>query len=82
MLGKTLFLSLGLIAAMTLGCEKKSETPAVPDTAEVEDAANAAAADGDAAMDDAAKKVEEAADKAGDAADAVEDAAKDVKLPE
>ncbi len=86
MFGKTLFLSLGLIAAVTLGCEKKEEAPAVDtDAAQTaveehtdaahdaaHDAAGEAAEGAEAAVEDAAEAVEEAADEVKDAAGKIE----------
>lgn len=82
MFGKTLFLSLGLIAAVTLGCEKKEEVPAVDtDAAETavdehseaaHDAAGEAAEGVEAAVEDAADAVEDAADEVKDAAGKIE----------
>lgn len=71
MFRQSMFLILGLMAALTLGCEKKEEAPAAPDA----DAAETAVEEGaDAAVEDAAEKV-------GEAADEVKDAAKDIKVP-
>lgn len=74
MLRQSMFLILGLMAALTLGCEKKEEAPATPDA----DAAETAVEEGADAAEDAADAVEDAVD---DAADAVEEAAKDIKVP-
>ncbi len=70
MLRQSMFLILGLMAALTLGCEKKEEAPATPDA----DAAETAVEEGADAAEDAADAVEEAADK-------VKDAAKDIEVP-
>jgi hypothetical protein len=79
MFGKTLFLSLGLIAAMTLGCEKKEAAPAEPaDTAEVEDAMGEHADEANVAVEEA---VEEAAEAVEEAADEVKEAAEKVEIP-
>jgi len=80
---KTLMMALGLMAAVTLGCEKKEEAPAMPDKGEVEAAAEEHA-------DGAHDAVAEAAEAAGDAveeaveegADAAKEAMDGVKLPE
>jgi hypothetical protein len=78
MFRQSMFLVLGLMAALTLGCEKKEEAPAVPDAgATTQEAGDAADAHAGAAAD----AVKDAADKAGDAADEMKDAAKDVKIP-
>jgi hypothetical protein len=78
MFRQSMFLVLGLMAALTLGCEKKQEAPAAPDT----DAAVGSAADhADDAADHADDAVKDAAEKVGAAADEVKDAAKDVKIP-
>ncbi len=83
MTGKTLMLTLGLLAAVTLGCEKKEEAPSTDDMEkQVDDASH----DGHDHADDAMKKVGEAAEEAGEAAkemaEDAKEAAKDVKLPE
>ncbi len=73
MLRHTLILSLGLLAAITLGCEKKKEAPAAadkPDTAQIEK-------DADKAMDEAKDTMEEAKDKAGEVAEEAKDKADD-----
>lgn len=67
MFRQSMFVILGLMAALTLGCEKKEEAPAAPDA----DAAETAVEEGAA---DAAAKVE-------DAADEVKDAAEDIEVP-
>lgn len=84
MFGKTLFLTLGLIAAMTLGCEKKAEAPAAPTDKQVEDAADGMKKDADKAMEEGKEKMDEAAEKVGEAAEKVGEAAEDMKdkLPE
>ena len=92
MFRQSMFVILGLMAAVTLGCEKKQETPAAPSTSEIDEhAADAHSAveemkedakeGGEGAMNDAAEKVEEAAEKVEEAAGEVKDAAEDVKLP-
>jgi len=77
----SLFLVLGLMAALALGCEKKESTSAAPSS----DAVDAAAADsqdaGEAAAGDAAAAVEAAAEEAEEAADGVKKAAEDFKIP-
>jgi hypothetical protein len=75
MFRKSMFLMLGLIVALTLGCEKKEEAPAVPET----DAATQA--DAEAAGDAAGEAVEEAAEAVEEAADEVKDAVKDIEVP-
>jgi len=84
MFRQSMFLVLGLMAALTLGCEKKQEAPAPPDAA-TQKAVDAHAADAkdaaDATAADAAAAVKDAADKVGDAADKAKDAAKDIKVP-
>jgi len=76
---KTLMIALGLMAAVTLGCEKKEEAPAMPDKGEVEAAAGDAADDAAKTMDEAKDAAEEAIDEGADAA---KEAVEGVKLPE
>ncbi len=72
MLRHTLILSLGLLAAITLGCEKKQEAPAAPDGADTAEVQK----DAEGAMEEAKDKAEEAADKAEEAVDDAADAMK------
>ena len=92
MFRQSMFLVLGLMAAFALGCEKKEEAPATPDTdtaatqaedmkKDVEGAAKEAEKDLDAAAADVKEKVGEAADKVGEAADEVKDKVEDIKVP-
>lgn len=78
MLGKTLFLSLGLIAAVTLGCEKKSETPAPPENGEIEEAAGEHAEHAEGAMEEA---VEEGTEAVEDAKEDTKEAIDKVEVP-
>lgn len=59
MFRQSMFVILGLMAALTLGCEKKEEAPAAPDA----DAAETAVEEG---AEDAAKKADEIKDAAED----------------
>jgi hypothetical protein len=77
MFRQSMFVMLGLIAALTLGCEKKEEAPAVPDASATQEAGEEAADH----ADHAEEAVEEAAEAVEEAADEMKDAAKDISIP-
>lgn len=73
MTGKSLMIALGLVAAVTVGCEKKQEAPAAPSTSDASKQVDKAAADAKDKTDDmkeeAKKAVDEGKEKADDMAD-------------
>jgi hypothetical protein len=80
MFRQSMFVILGLMAAVTLGCEKKQETPAVPSTTEAEKAMDEHAADAHSAVEEMKEDAKEAADNAAEATkEAVKEGAEKVE---
>lgn len=77
MLRQSMFVILGLMAAVTLGCEKKQEAPAAPDAAAVEDHAGEAHDAAGEHMEEAKDAIKDAAEEAKEAGEEASEAAKD-----
>lgn len=75
MIRQSMFVILGLMAAVTLGCEKKQEAPAAPTTEETSDAM-------DGMKEEVKEAADEAADKAKETAEDVKDAVDNAAAPQ
>lgn len=81
MFRQSMFVILGLMAAVTLGCEKKQETPAVPDANSIENHADHMADHMDEAKDELKDAGEDLKDAGDEAVEAAEDAVENTEVP-